>query len=88
VLRLWLTGYEPAEMIGLLGVDDGKGVVNLLHRTLANLRYRFAAREIDTGRKNSSGRLGPGRRLKGDEVARSAGTRPGRAGDQVTLSKT
>jgi DNA-directed RNA polymerase specialized sigma24 family protein len=88
VLRLWLTGYEPAEMIGLLGVDDGKVVVNLLNRALENLRYRFAACEIVTGRRNSFGGLGPGRRLKRDEVARSAGMRPGRAGDQVTHSKT
>jgi hypothetical protein len=52
-LRLWLTGYEPAEMIGLLGVDDGKEAASLIHRTLQNLRYRFAAREIDISRKNS-----------------------------------
>jgi hypothetical protein len=69
-------------MVGLLGVEDGKAAMNLIHRALENLRYRFAAREIDIGRKNNFGRLGPGRRLIGDEVARSAGTRPGRAGDQ------
>jgi DNA-directed RNA polymerase specialized sigma24 family protein len=80
-LRLWLTGYEPAEMISLLGVDDGKEAASLIHRALENLRYRFAAREIDIGRKDNFGGLGPGRRLIRDEVARSAGARPERDGD-------
>ncbi len=41
-LRLWLAGYEPREMMGALGVEDGEAAAHLLNRALENLRYRFS----------------------------------------------